>query len=71
MNTYLIPVKEKGKLYIKKIIAVSEQAVEEKLYEYFYDKYEFIEGDSLNEIKDQLKDSNIEFGQFYDVDELM
>lgn len=70
MNTYLIPVKEKGKLYIKKISAASEQAVEEKLYEYFFNKYEFVEGDSLDEIRDQLHDSNIEFGQFYDIEEL-
>jgi hypothetical protein len=70
MNTYLIPVKEKGKLCIKKISAASEQAVEEKLYEYFFNKYEFVEGDSLDEIRDQLRDSNIEFGQFYDIEEL-
>lgn len=70
MNTYLIPIKEGKKLYIKKIVAPSELTVEEKLYDYFFNKYESVEGDSLNEIRDQLKDSNIEFGQFYDIEEL-
>lgn len=70
MNTYVIPVKEKGKIYIKTIVAPSENIVEEKLYNYFYNKYEFVEGDSLEEIRDQLRDSEIEFGQIYDIEEL-
>ncbi len=70
MNTYLIPVKERDSLYIKKIVAPSESAAEDKLYEYFYNKYEDIEGTNLEEIRDPLWDLDIEFGQIYEIDEL-
>ncbi len=70
MNTYLVPVKEGESLYIKKIIAASENAACDKLYNYFYNKYEDIEGDSLEEIKAPLWDLEVEFGQIYEIDEL-
>ncbi len=69
MNTYIVPIKENGKLYIKKLAAAGEHAIEDKLYNYFFNKYEFVEGDSLEEIREQLYNSGIEFGQIYDVEE--
>lgn len=71
MNTYLIPINEGSGPYIKKISANNAKIAEEKLFKYFFDKYEFLEGDNLKEIKDQLWDSGIDVGQIYDIDELM
>ena len=51
MNTYLIPMNEGTGPYIKKIVANSEQTAKEKLYKQLYDKYEFVEGDTLDEIQ--------------------
>ena len=71
MNTYLIPMNEGTGPYIKKIIANSEQIAEEKLYRQLYDKYEFVEGDTLAEIRGQLFEEGIDVGQIYDIDEFM
>lgn len=70
MNTYLIPIKEEGILYIKKIVAPSEQDANDKLFDYLYNKYDTIEGDALEDIRIQLRDMDVEFGQLYDYDEL-
>lgn len=70
MNTYLIPIKEKGILYIKKIVAPSEQSANDKLFDYFYNKYDTIEGDTLEDIRTQLWNMKVEFGQLYDYEEL-
>ena len=71
MNTYLIPMNESTSPYIKKIVANSEQAAKEKLYKQLYDKYEFVEGDTLDEIQGQLSEEGIDIGQIYDIDEFM
>lgn len=71
MNTYLIPMNEGTGPYIKKIIANSERNAEDKLYKQLYDKYEFVEGDTLAEIRGQLFDEGIDVGQIYDIDEFM
>lgn len=71
MNTYLIPVIEKDNLYIKKIVATSENAAKDKLYNYFFNLYESIEGDTLEEVKSQLLDLGVDFGQIYDSEELI
>lgn len=57
--------------YIKKIVANSERAAKEKLYKQLYDKYEFVEGDTLDEIQGQLSEEGIDIGQIYDIDEFM
>ena len=36
-----------------------------------YDKYEFVEGDTLDEIQGQLSEEGIDIGQIYDIDEFM
>ena len=40
MNIYLIPINEGDGPYIKKIIANNENLAKEKLYNYFFNKYE-------------------------------
>ena len=71
MNTYLIQMNEGTGPYIKKIVANSEQTAKEKLYKQLYDKYEFVEGDTLDEIQGQLSEEGIDIGQIYDIDEFM
>lgn len=70
MNTYLVPIDEGTGPYIKKIIANNEKLAEDKLYKYFYDKYEDLEGVTLEDITPELSDSGIVFGQIYDIEEL-
>jgi hypothetical protein len=70
MNTYLIPINEGDGPYIKKIVAKSENDVKEKLYYYFFNKYDFLEGDSLDDIVQQLFDFGIDVGDIYDIEEL-
>lgn len=69
MNIYLVPINENAGPYIKKIIANNERSAKEKLFNYFYNKYEDLEGDTLDEIKDQLWDIGIDLGQIYDIEE--
>lgn len=69
MNTYLVPISEGSRPYIKKIIANNERSAKEKLYNYLFNKYEEVEGDTLEEIKDQLLDLGIDLGQIYDIEE--
>ena len=42
----------------------------EKLYYYFFNKYDFLEGDSLDDIIQQLFDFGIDVGDIYDIEEL-
>lgn len=69
MNTYLVPINEGDGPYIKKILARSEKAASDKLYDYFFNKYEDVDGDTLDEIKDQLWDAGVDIGDIYDIDE--
>ena len=69
MNTYLIPITDDSGVRIKKLVAASRKVAEEKLFNYFYSKFEELEGDTLEDIKEQLLDLGIEFGYIYDLEE--
>ena len=69
MNIYLIPINEVDGPYIKKIIANNENLAKEKLYNYFFNKYEELEGITLEDIEGQLWDLGVDLGQIYDIEE--
>lgn len=69
MNIYLIPINEGNGPYIKKIIANNENLAKEKLYNYFFNKYEELEGITLEDIEGQLWDLGVDLGQIYDIEE--
>lgn len=69
MNTYLVPLKEAKGCHIKKILASSLKHAEDKLYKYLFDKYDYVEGDSLSEIKPQLNENSIDFGMIYEIED--
>lgn len=69
MNTYLVPINEGNGPYIKRIIAKNEKLAEEKLYNYFFNKYEELEGITLEDIIGPLWDLGIDIGQIYDIEE--
>lgn len=71
MSTYLVPMNEGNGAYIKRIVASSEKSAKEKLFKYLFDKYEDLEGDTLEDIDGQLWDLGIDLGQLYDIEEFV
>lgn len=69
MNVYLVPINEGSGPYIKKVIANNEKLAKEKLYNYFFNKYEELEGITLEDIEGQLWDLGVDLGQIYDIEE--
>ena len=70
MNIYLVPLNEGEGCFIKKILAKSIKHAEEKLHKYFFDKYDWVEGDTLDEIVDQLwEEEGIDVGKIYEIED--
>lgn len=69
MNTYLVPIKEGDKLYIKKIMATSFEDAKDRLYNYFLNKYDEIDETCLEDMVNPLWDIDVEFGDIKELEE--